>query len=177
MGESPQDRYASVERLYSQGQWPQVLEACAALLDDLPDEPGDPLRIRLILLQGHTELYGFGRIDAAATIYQQVLDSAPEPVLQAIAQQELEHCRQQLAEPGDPQETRVAEMPVPTRQPAATGPGLSPEFPFSPKAVGMAPALQQPSAMPWMEALGGVDPAGAFSTSVAPTTFKTPAPG
>ncbi|MBM5800609.1 MAG: hypothetical protein FJ077_07170 [Cyanobacteria bacterium K_DeepCast_35m_m2_023] len=150
-----QDRYAAVERLYGQGQWSQVLDACAALLAELPAEPADPLRIRLTLLQGHTQLYGFGQVQAAAALYQQVLDSQPEPLLQTIALQELERCRQQQA---------IADQP-PT--PTADAQSMAPQgeatvnnaFPFAPMAVGSAAAPQTVSAMPWLEQLGGVDPA------------------
>ena len=162
MGDSPdhslQDRYAAVERLYSRGQWPQVLDACAALLPELPAQPGHPLRTRLMLLQGHTQLHGFGQVDAAATLYQQVLDSQPEALLQSIAEQELERCRRQHSAPQ--QELAAASL-----QPAPA-PGLSAPFPFTPQAVGNPDIGQQACAMPWLEALGGIDP----TTSTVPAT-------
>lgn len=130
MRDSLQDRYAAIERLYSQGQWTQVLEASTALLAELAGQPGDPLQTRLLLLQGHTQLFGFGRTDAATHLYQQVLDSDPEPVLRAIAEQELERCRLHQSAP----------------------------FPFTAQAVGTAPE-QQPAAMPWLDALVPAKPA------------------
>lgn len=153
MSDAQQERYAAIERHYSQGQWQEVLNGSTALLAELPDQPGDPLRTRLILLQGHTQLYGLGQIAEAAAVYRQVLDSQPEPVLQSIAQQELERCLGQMA-------ASQTETPLPsTTGEAAAGS----DFPFTATAVGSAAAGQTVSAMPWLDALGGVDPAAAVA--------------
>jgi hypothetical protein len=144
MSDALQDRYAAVERLYGQGQWEQVLQTSAALLVDLPQQAGASLRIRLLLLQAHTHLHGLGQIESAAALYHQVLEERPEPLLQAIAQQELGRCQEALPQPAaDP-------------EPAA-GP-LSPAFPFVAQAVGTpAPGLAA-SAMPWLEVLAPQTP-------------------
>lgn len=126
------DRYAAIERMYSLGQWQQVLDASDALLAALPGDDDPSLRQRLLLLQGHTRLHGLGQIDAATALYQQVLDSQAEPVLLAVAQQEL---------------ARARSMTV-AMEPTAL---LSQAFPFTAEAVGTAPPGQPAAAAPWLE--------------------------
>jgi len=138
MSDALQQQYAAIERLYSQGQWPQVLAAIDAIQDELPAQAGDPLRARVVLLQGHTLLYGLGQVDQAAAIYRQVLAAEPEAVLANIAQQELARCGELLS----------------AQAPAEAGAA----FPFAAEAVGAPPAQQHADAMPWLDALGGVDP-------------------
>lgn len=154
MSDPLMERYAAVERLYSQGQWAEVLDASAALLAELHVPAGDPLQTRLLLLQGHTHLYGLGELERASALYQQVLASRCEPMLQAIAQQELARC--------NPSQPEAAAKPVATpsvSSPASTEPLLGSDFPLTAAAVGTAPSSTQASAMPWLEALGGSDPA------------------
>ncbi|MBU6250413.1 MAG: hypothetical protein KGO47_04505 [Cyanobacteria bacterium REEB417] len=135
MSDALQDRYAAVERLYGQGQWEQVLQTSAALLGDLPKQPGESLRTRLLLLQAHAHLHGLGQIDSAAALYHQVLEEQPEPLLQAIAQRELARCH---------------------GAPKAAPPG--PAFPFVAEAIGTPAPDQAASAMPWLEALAPQTP-------------------
>ena len=169
MSDALLDRYAAVERLYSQGQWDQVLQASNALLAELPPEPGDPWRARLLLLQGHTHLYGLAQFEKAAAIYQQVLDGRPEPVLQNVAEQELARCQEALAAAAatsaaaTPEQAAITAQSQPTlAAPQAPAPTpLSQEFPFTAQAMGSPPPDQAVSAMPWLEVLGGVDPAAA----------------
>lgn len=130
------DRYAAIERMYSLGQWQQVLDASDALLAALPGDDDPSLRQRLLLLQGHTRLHGLGQIDAATALYQQVLDSQPEPVLLAVAQQELARA----------QSMTVAVEPAPS-EPTL----LNQAFPFTAEAVGTAPPGQPAAAAPWLE--------------------------
>lgn len=144
MSDALQDRYAAVERLYGQGQWEQVLQTSAALLGDLPQQPGESLRIRLLLLQAHAHLHGLGQIDSAAALYHQVLDERPEPLLQAIAQRELGRCQESLPPPAAEPEPAVAP--------------LGPSFPFVAQAVGTPAPGQAASAMPWLEALAPQTP-------------------
>lgn len=168
MSDAMFERYAAIERLYSQGQWAEVLQGSTALLGELPAEPGEPLRTRLLLLQAHTHLYGLGEIAKAAAIYEQVLADQPEPMLQGIAQQELARCQESLAATASAAATSSASPTAsdnpssagcePAVPPAAATP-LSADFPFVPQAVGSAPSGQGVSAMPWLEAMGGVDPA------------------
>jgi hypothetical protein len=151
MSDALEQQYGVIERLYSQGHWQEVLDAIAAIQDALPADPGDPLRARVTLLQGHTLLYGLDQVQEAAAIYRQVLTAGTEAVLASIAQQELARCDSMLE-----------------AQPVAAGSA----FPFAAEAVGAPPVQQQAAAMPWMDALGGLDPAAnqptAAQTSQAP---------
>jgi hypothetical protein len=158
MSDAQQQRYTEIERQYSQGQWQAVLEGSAALLAELPDHPGDPLRTRLTLLQGHTLLYGLGQLQEAAAIYRQVLAGEPEALLASIAQQELDRCMGQL-------EAMAAPAPAPEAAAA---------FPFSSGPMGAEARPQQRSAMPWLEALGGVDPAPTPHPQPSATAAQAP---
>ncbi len=89
-----QQRYATIERLYSERQWPQVEALSEALLRELPSGSDDPVRLRLQLLLGHTRLYGMGAVVDARNHYQSVLDHCSETTLREIAQQGLQQCRQ-----------------------------------------------------------------------------------
>jgi hypothetical protein len=129
-----QQRYATIERLYSEREWPQVEALSKALLSELPDDPGDPVRLRLQLLLGHTRLYGVGAVDDARSHYQIVLQNCNETTLREIAEQGLRQCIQ--VEEGK-------SLPGPA-DPAATGVETAPAA--SAVAGGAA-------AMPWMEEL------------------------
>jgi len=133
MSPTTADRYAAIERKYSLGQWQQVLEDSEALLADLPSDDASSLRQRLLLLQGHARLHGLGQVDAAAALYQQVLDSRPEAVLEAVAQQELARAR--------------------SREQA-----MDQAFPFKAEAVGTPPTGQAVAAAPWLETLSQTTP-------------------
>ena len=161
MSDDLQDRYAAVERLYSQGQWEQVLQTSAALLADLPQQPGEPLRTRLLLLQGHTQLHGLGQIASAAALYHQVLEERPEPLMQAIAQQELARCHDAQAS------APAANTPGPEPAP------LNPAFPFVAQAVGAPADGQAVSAAPWLEAMAPPAP-GQGPAEDAPRPPKQP---
>lgn len=92
--EDLQQRYAALEQVYAQQRWPEVETRCQELLAELPDDPGDPLRLRLLLLLAHTRLYGSGDPAAAASLYAAVLAAAPEAVLAQMAEQGLAQCGQ-----------------------------------------------------------------------------------
>jgi hypothetical protein len=130
-----QQRYATIERLYSEREWPQVEALSEALLRELPEDAGDPVRLRLQLLLGHTRLYGLGVVDDARRHYQTVLDNCSETTLREIAEQGLQQCRK--AEEGQDL-------------------GASGELAASPGAVTgatAAGAAAAGAAMPWMEEL------------------------
>ena len=133
MSPTTADRYAAIERLYSLGQWQQVLDDSEALLAGLPGDDASSLRQRLLLLQGHTRLHGLGQVDAAAALYQQVLDSQPEAVLEAVARQELARARSREQ-------------------------GMDQAFPFKAEAVGTPPTGQAAAAAPWLETLSQTKP-------------------
>jgi hypothetical protein len=85
---TPEDQYAALERLYSERRWPEV-EASAEIL--LAELVGD-LRSRVLLLLGHTRLYGYNDAGVAAEHYRQVLAAQPEELLLGIAQEGLNQC-------------------------------------------------------------------------------------
>ena len=163
MNPAPADRYAAIERMYSLGQWQQVLEASEALLADVPGDDDPSLRQRLLLLQGHTQLHGLGQVDAAIALYRQVLASQPEPVLLAVAQQEL--ARAQL----------MAQAAEPAVEPAPSEPTpLSHAFPFTAEAVGTAPPGQQAAAAPWLEMVSQPEPATEAEPAAQPEPEAAP---
>ena len=63
--------YAALEKLYSEGRWSEVEVASQSLLETLPW--GGDWGARVVLLLGHTRLYGFADPEGAATHYKQVL--------------------------------------------------------------------------------------------------------
>jgi len=82
------DQYAALERLYSERRWAEV-EASAKIL--LAEVDGD-LRSRVLLLLGHTRLYGFKDAGEAAEHYRRVLAAEPEALLLSVAQAGLNQC-------------------------------------------------------------------------------------
>ena len=117
MAEQANDQYAALERLYSERRWAEVEEHAAVLLaqidggvDGLGDGTGDgagdgDLRCRVLLLLGHTRLYGFNDAGVAAEHYRRVLAAEPEALLLGIAQEGLNQCL-------------AAEEPSPAEEPA-----------------------------------------------------------
>ncbi|WP_254994566.1 hypothetical protein [Cyanobium sp. Aljojuca 7D2] len=124
-----QQRYEAIERVYSERRWDDVARRSEELLLELPDDAGHPLRQRLQLLLGHTYLYGYQDAATASGFYSRVHAATQEPVLLDIAALGLQQCTSQTATP-------------PTPEPA----------PAEATSVAMP-------AMPWMEQLGGIDPA------------------
>lgn len=107
-----QQRYAAIELAYSERRWLDVEQLSRALLGELSDEPQDPLRLRVVLLLGHTRLYGFGDGRQARTHYVSVLQHSDEATLREIAEQGLDQCTL-LAEPTvDPPLQPNAEQPA-----------------------------------------------------------------
>jgi hypothetical protein len=125
-----QQRYATIERLYSEREWPQVEVLSKRLLSELPDDSTDPVRLRLQLLLGHTGLYGKGAVSDARSYYQSVLDHCSETTLRQIAEQGLQQCIQ--VEEGN-------SLPSPATPAASVGT--------------IAATAAAAAAMPWMEEL------------------------
>ena len=130
MAEQANDQYAALERLYSERRWAEV-EASAAVL--LPGMDGD-LRSRVLLLLGHTRLYGFNDAGVAAEHYRQVLAAEPEALLVGIAQEGLNQClAAQVPSPADamPWLEKIALPDVAAQEPLQSVPGVaSPVEPF-----------------------------------------------
>jgi hypothetical protein len=97
---TPEDKYAALERLYSERRWPEVEASAEILLAEIAGEvdgQGDgpevgDLRSRVLLLLGHTRLYGYNDAGIAAEHYRQVLAAQPEALLHGIAQEGLNQC-------------------------------------------------------------------------------------
>lgn len=131
--DSHEQRYAAIERVYSEHEWSEVESLGEALLVDLPDDPADPLRLRVILLLAHTRLYGMGDVDTAKGYYRALLRHCTDPSLTQIAEQGLEDsgvvARQQERAP----QRSVAPQP----------------------AADKVKATPAGAAMPWLELLDG----------------------
>ena len=95
------EQYAALERLYCERRWAEV-EASAAVL--LAEVDGN-LHSRVLLLLGHTRLYGYKDSGVAAEHYRQVLAAQPEALLLGIAQEGLNQCL-------------AAEEPSPAQEPS-----------------------------------------------------------
>ncbi|MCT0224956.1 hypothetical protein [Synechococcus sp. CS-1328] len=93
MTETQEPLYAAVELAYSEAHWAEALSLGQQLLGQLDPAANPSLSVRLELLLGHTQLYGFGNASAAAEHYTTVQQARPEPILLDIAQQGLEHCQ------------------------------------------------------------------------------------
>ena len=131
-----QQRYAAIELAYSEQNWPEAEGLSQALLAELPQVSGDPLRQRLLLLLGHTRLYGMADTATARQHYGTVLAESEEPTLRDIAEQGLEQCL-------------ALEQP-----PAAAA--AAPEAASDVTAAATPSSETQPeAAMPWLEQLGG----------------------
>jgi hypothetical protein len=156
--ESIQQRYATIERLYSVRQWPQVEALCEALLVDLPDSPADPVRQRVILLLGHTRLYGMEDLESARGYYHALLRTEADNILRQIADQGLEQCNlaeRRQSQPGAPAAPEAAESPD-----TATGGGEFFPFTAASTVAPAAPGATDPAsaaAAPWLESVDVVE--------------------
>lgn len=135
--EKLQERYSAIERAYSERRWPEVESLSQGLLAELEPNPADPLQLRLVLLLGHTRLYGLTDPSGARHYYASVLEHCEEPTLRDIAQQGLAQC------------DREAEAQLPITRAAAPWLTDSP-----PAAAGAATnAAASDDASPWLSEL------------------------
>jgi hypothetical protein len=130
MAEQANDQYAALERLYSERRWAEVEASAAVLLAELDGE----LRSRVLLLLGHTRLYGYKDAGIAAEHYRQVLAAEPEALLVGIAQEGLNQClAAQVPSPADamPWLEQIAGPDVAAQEPLQSVPGfVQPVEPF-----------------------------------------------
>ena len=130
MAEQANDQYAALERLYSERRWAEVEASAEILLAELDGE----LRSRVLLLLGHTRLYGYKDAGVAAEHYRQVLAAEPEALLVDIAQEGLNQClAAQVPSPADamPWLEKIAGPEVAGQEPLQSVPGVaSPVEPF-----------------------------------------------
>lgn len=166
-----QQRYAAIELAYSERLWPEVEQLSAALLAELPENPADPLRLRLGLLLGHTRLYGWGDGAMASEHYSVVLSHSQEATLREIAQQGLEQCQQ--LEQAQRQSEQQAAGQGPTAEGSGSGPAAAPwladlgQGAAAATAALDAPAGAGENAAPWLQ--------GAGSSTAAPSAVPAPA--
>jgi len=96
LANDPGERYAELERAYTEARWPDVLEQGGLLLADLDTDP-DPvsadLASRANLLLGHAHLYGLRDQAAALPHYQAVLAGPADPDLRRIVEEALPYCQ------------------------------------------------------------------------------------
>jgi hypothetical protein len=156
-------RYAVLEQAYSREDWATVLRDGQDLLGKLR-QANDPrmlgLQMRLQLLLGHTQLYGFGDKAAAAGFYGAVATQSAEAALATIAEQGLKQCNEVEAAATEP-----AAEPKPTAETTA-----EPEPAAEPSAAASGPATPTPS-----EPTVAPEPQAAVAAA-AQTPFTTPAP-
>jgi hypothetical protein len=130
MAEQANDQYAALERLYSERRWAEVEASAAVLLAELDGE----LRSRVLLLLGHTRLYGYKDAGVAAEHYREVLAAEPEALLVGIAQEGLNQClAAQVPSPADamPWLEQIAGPDVAAQEPLQSVPGfVQPVEPF-----------------------------------------------
>ena len=104
LANNPGERYAELERAYTEDRWPDVLEQGGQLIADLSNHP-DPvtadLASRAQLLLGHAHLYGLRDPAAALPYYQALLAGPADPDLRRIAEEALPYC-QSAVEPAAP---------------------------------------------------------------------------
>jgi len=102
LANDPGERYAELERAYTEDRWPDVLEQGGQLIADLSHDP-EPvtadLASRARLLLGHAHLYGLRDPAAALPHYQALLAGSADPDLRRIAEEALPYCRLTV-EPG-----------------------------------------------------------------------------
>ncbi|MCP9901515.1 hypothetical protein KBZ12_13840 [Cyanobium sp. Cruz CV13-4-11] len=88
-------RYAVIEQAYSKEQWATVLQDGEELLQQLQASDNTQvvgLQMRLQLLLGHTQLYGYTERTAAVGYYAAVAAQSSEAALIRIAEQGLKQC-------------------------------------------------------------------------------------
>ncbi|MEB3353481.1 MAG: hypothetical protein VKM34_04505 [Cyanobacteriota bacterium] len=182
--EIQQQRYASIELAYSERRWPEVESLSQALLQELAPEPGDPVRMRLVLLLGHTRLYGLGDTATARGYYASVLQHGRESTLLEIAQQGLEQCQQldqSLQQPAQEPPTTTAlanspSVPAGSRGLVAAAPWLADSGSHDP-AGPVGGSRPGSDAAPWLSQVAEAEPAPPQSTALPELTEPaTPAP-
>ena len=100
MDEAFQKQYQAAERAYGLGEYTVAHAIATELFDQLQQASHHQsqavvLQWRAVvsLLLGHIQLHGLNQLEPAAVAYQEVLDSAPEATIAALAEQGLEQCR------------------------------------------------------------------------------------
>lgn len=136
-------RYAVIEQAYSKEQWATVLQDGEELLQQLQASDNTQvvgLQMRLQLLLGHTQLYGFTERTAAVGYYAAVAAQSSEAALIRIAEQGLKQCA--IAETPAAQATEAAATAL--IAPSSTSPGQAVSGAAAPW-LSQSPATPAPS--------------------------------
>ena len=157
LANDPGERYAELERAYTEDRWPDVVEQGGQLIADLGNTP-DPLTMDLAnraqLLVGHAHLYGLRNPAAALPHYLAVLAGPADPDLRRIAEEALPHC-QPPVEPAPPPSPEMAQDRGPsatietTAKPLGDQP-LHTEAAWIPQAGTAEQAITE-AATPWLQ--------------------------
>ncbi|WP_216904235.1 hypothetical protein [Synechococcus sp. CCY 9618] len=183
-------RYAVIEQAYSREDWATVRRDGEGLLRQLR-QAGNPqflgLRMRLQLLLGHTQLYGFADKAEAARYYEAVARDSGEAALAKIAEQGLKQCVEN--EPAAPVPAPEPQVSPPEAVGQVVAPTSAPPFsgaaggsPFAAPAPAAAAAAPPPTAVnqaaPWLSAAAAASPQtpAPAVTPVAPTGEEPAAP-
>lgn len=151
-------RYAVIEQAYSREKWATVVGDGGELLQELQQSDNPQLtglKLRLQLLLGHTQLYGYGDKAAAAVYYGTVAERNSEAALTRIAEQGLKQCAIDEAAPAPTTGAAVADT-------VATTPAFLTEGAAGPAVTG--------AAAPWLTAT-----AAAVAAVAAPIPVVDPA--
>jgi hypothetical protein len=159
-------RYAVIEQAYSREKWATVLADGGELLRQL--QPSDNpqltgLKLRLQLLLGHTQLYGYGDKATAAGYYGTVAEQSAEAALTRIAEQGLKQCAIDEAAATPTPASAVADSGAPGQEFLVAG---------ASGAAVSAQAVTGPAA-PWLAATPA---ATAPPAAAAPATAADPGP-
>ncbi|QNI69240.1 hypothetical protein [Cyanobium sp. NS01] len=136
--DSHAQRYAAIEHVYSEREWSEVESQGEALLVDLPDDPTDPLRLRVILLLAHTRLYGLGDVATAKGYYRALLRQCSDASLRQIAEQGLEDSEVVARQQGRDHQHTAEQAAMPWLEQLDGDPGSGPqagENPLRPEPI------------------------------------------
>jgi hypothetical protein len=175
-------RYAAIEKAYSKEDWATVLKQGEVLLQELEAdglEQFQGLRMRLQLLLGHTQLYGFGAKEKASSLYGIVAKDSSEQALARIAEQGLKQCTVTAAE--EPQVAATPTEPTASTASPAVGPSQSAAAPWleATTATKTDKASSQEGAGPTIPALpfsGTVDNVPSTAAAITVETSSIPLP-
>ncbi len=106
-------RYAAIEQAYSKENWASVLQDGEELLFLLRQSENSQLmglQMRLQLLLGHTQLYGYADKAAASGYYGAVAEQSSEAALTNIATQGLKQC--EIEEPPTEEAVTTVDDPI-----------------------------------------------------------------
>jgi hypothetical protein len=170
-------RYAVIEQAYSREKWATVLGDGGELLQELQQSDNPQLtglKLRLQLLLGHTQLYGYGDKAAAAGYYGTVAEQSSEAALTRIAEQGLKQCAIEEAGAAPTTGAAVADKVAPTPTVPAEG-ATGPAAPWL-SATAAAVAATAAATTAALTPAAALDPAAAKEGPDAATAATPAAP-